>query len=80
MNWARGWPSTTGGSHPFSRIDNILVVSNGPTTVASDHPSEAMSNAHGQARSSDWSSTMSAAHRIDSAMKAIDNAPTRQAT
>jgi hypothetical protein len=63
----RGVPSTTGGSHWFSRIESIRVVSNGPATAASDHPNEAMSNAHGHARSTDWSSTMSAAHRIDSA-------------
>ena len=69
-----------GGSQSFSRIASIRVVSNGPITVADDHPNEAMSNAHGQASNSDWSSTMSAAQRMDSAMNAIDNATKRHAS
>lgn len=80
ITWSRGWPSTTGGNHPFSRSVIIRVVSNGPTMVASDHPAEAITNAHGQASSSDWSSTMSAAHRMDSATNAMDKAAIRQAS
>jgi hypothetical protein len=80
MSCGRGTPLTTGGSQSFNRITSIRVVSNGPITVASDHPDDAMSSAHGQASSSDWSSTMSAAQRMDSAMKAIDSATTRHAS
>ena len=53
MNWARGVSSTTAGSQPLSRIDSTRVVSNGPTTVASDQPNDAMISAHGQASSID---------------------------
>src|SRR5258705_13598041 len=69
-----------GGSQSFSRIASIRVVPNGPIMVANDHPNEAMSNAHGQASNSDWSSTMSAAQRMDSATNAMDSATTKHAS
>ena len=52
----------------------MRVASNGPATVASTQLRDAMISAHGQASSSDWSSTMSAADRIDSATNAKPSA------
>lgn len=80
MTSARGVPSTIAGNHSLSRMVSSRVVSNGPMVVANIQLTLAMTSAHGQASILDWSSTMSAAQRIDSATNANDSVSVRTTT